>query len=78
MSEEVTHSHVKGRLYNSKFSSAKGYAEQLPDMQPQALDLIKYLAEEYGDCGWIDGRAGDQKGIIIGAIYALMGWPIED
>lgn len=51
---------VLGRMYNWKQNSAYNYAKEIPEFPKEALEKLKYLAEKFGNCGWMDGSVYDE------------------
>lgn len=48
------------RMWNWKMNSAYEQAKQFPDFPKNALDILKELSENFGNCGWQDGKVFDE------------------
>lgn len=52
--------HVLNRMYNWKMSSAHLAASNIADFPADALAILKEMGEDYGNCGWNEGKVFDR------------------
>ena len=71
---EITNK-LLSRLLNWKINTALTYAEQLKDeISNKAYELVKEMAEKYGNCGWNEGGVFDELRDTINIIVNELGY----
>ena len=66
--------YVIGRMYNWKMKSAYNAALLIDAFPPAALKKLKKMSEDFGNCGWQEGKAYEKLRKINVDIALLMGY----
>ena len=67
--DETLSDKLTGRIYNWKFASALSYIDGAKTDKGKAI--IRYLAKEYENIGWVDGKLADRISDKVMELFAL-------
>lgn len=69
---------VLDRMYNWKMNSAYEHAKQIEYFPLDALCKLKILSEDFGNCGWQEGRVFNRLRKENNSIAKILGYVWDD